>query len=393
MLSLMVCKRTITRNYITVRQRRAWLATVAATTTTTTTKANTQKPLVISRRAWNEFKESHKLSKSLAPGSSKSKPNDENPWPRNFQIAGYVAGTLLVPYMIIWTVTSNPILREWFGPYIPLDRLRTHFGELEWDAESYSDELEETKKTEKQMGLCDTDDSVSLSIEYYQFPQEAPFRERSQQEIINKMEESDVELTLSLSSSSSSSLLSTDEVVTKTVAASTIADAKNLLNFFPSASVSTTTNQMVAVEFMDEKIDINRNNTISNDGGNNKFELISDDGDLMTDAESMSNSNQLADLPTDRVQVIANETQTMSKWSYVAPQPSQAVQKEAAANVSQPTNVEMNIGRLEYTTSELEKNLKDPMCTRNIDDMQQELRQSKRELSKLKWKRRLGFFR
>jgi len=77
----------------------------------------------------------------------------------------------------------------------------------------------------------------------------------------------------------------------------------------------------------------------------------------------------------------------------VAPQPSQAVQNEAAANISQPTDVEMNIGRLEYTTSELEKNLRDPMCTRDIDDMQQELRQSKRELSKLKWKRRLGFFR
>jgi len=388
MLSLMVCKRTITRNHATVRQRRAWLTTVVATATTTT-KVNSKKPLVISRCAWNEFKESHRLSKSL-PGSSKSKPKDENPWPRNFQIAGYAAGTFLVPYMMIWTVTSNPTLREWFGPYIPLDRLRTHFGELEWDAESYNDGLEETKKTEKQMGQCDTDDSVSLSIGYYQFPQEASFRERLQQEIINNMEESDVEFTLSLSSSSS--LPSTEEVVTKTVAASTIANAKNLLNFFPSDSVSTTTNQTIAVDFIDEKIDINGNNNISNDGGNDTFELISDDGGLMTDAESMSsNGNQSADLLADRV--LANETQTMSKWSYVAPQPSQAVQNEAAANISQPTDVEMNIGRLEYTTSELEKNLRDPMCTRDIDDMQQELRQSKRELSKLKWKRRLGFFR
>ena len=130
MLSL-VCKRTVTRNCQVQR--------VSLTTDAVPTKSikALHKPLVISRRSWHEFKDSHGFSRKR-PGSSKSS-DDEKPWPRNIQIAGYVAGALLVPYTILWTVTSNPTLREWFGPYLPMDRLRTHYGKLEWDAESYSE--------------------------------------------------------------------------------------------------------------------------------------------------------------------------------------------------------------------------------------------------------------
>jgi hypothetical protein len=410
MLSL-ACYRIASRNRLVVRrlqQRRAWLTTdavtaVTATVTTKTTKTiHKKKPLVISRRAWNEFKESRGITKKPT-GSSKSNSSEENPWPRNFQIAGYVAGTFLVPYMMLWTITSNPTLREWFGPYLPLDKLRTHYGEPEWDAQSYSEELEQMKNKENQTG--NDDDSASPNVQFYQFPQEAPFRERQQQEIIKIMEESDVKITLSLSSSS-------EEATTKTVAAKTIFNAKNLLNFIPSASASSTMNQnqMVAVDFIDdEKNDIingnkDNNNNNRTDGGFAIVESISDDGALMTDAESMSKDNvdttrtnqssssSLSDFSADRI--LAKETQTMSKWSYMPPQPSQAVQKETAAKSSQrSTDVEMNIARLEYDITELSKNLRDPLCTRDMDDMQHELRQSKRELSKLKWKRRLGLAR
>ena len=404
MLSL-ACTRTASRNRFAVRhlqQRRAWLTTDAvavatATATTSTTKAINKKPLVISRRAWIAFKESRGIIKKPT-GSSKSNSSEENPWPRNFQIAGYVAGTVIVPYMILWTITSNPTLREWFGPYLPLDKLRTHYGEPEWGAQSYSEELEQMKTKENQTG---NDDSASPNVQYYQFPQEAPFRERQQQEIIKTMEESDVQIALSLSSSS-------EEATTKTIAANTIFNAKNFLNLIPSASDSAAMNQnqMVAVDFIDdEKNDINGNkdnNNTRTDGGFDTDKSISDDGALMTDAQSMSKDNvgttrtnqasSIFDYSADRV--LAKETQTMSKWSYLPPQPSQAAQKETAANSSRrSTDVEMSIARLEYEISDLSKNLRDPLCTRDIDDMQNELRQSKRELSKLKWKRRLGLAR
>jgi hypothetical protein len=59
-------------------------------------------------------------------------------------------------------------------------------------------------------------------------------------------------------------------------------------------------------------------------------------------------------------------------------------------NTAPNTDTQMEQSCLECTISELEKNLKDPNCTRDNDDVMTELRQSQRDLSRLKWKRLLG---
>lgn len=310
------------------------------------------------------------------------------------QIAGYVAGVLTVPYMILWTITSNPTLREWFGPYIPLEKLRSHYGKLEWDAQSYSEEMEEARKKEKNEDISSSDSSEKSLIGYYQFPEEAPFHERRQQEIVEAMEESDVAVTISLSSTSSSSSAPVEEIVTKTMAAKTIANAKNLLEFFPSASASKNTT--VAVDFSDQ------NNQNDSDSDDNNVDVSSgSDGALTTDAESMANENSyykgppVSDFSSSSSSVsrlLAMKTQTMSTWAYV-PQQQQQTSGEASQQKTTVTDAEMRMGRLEYDISEVEKSLRDPMCTRSIDDMTTELRQAKRELSRLKWKRRFGLSR
>ena len=165
------------------------------------------------------------------------------------QIAGYVGGALAVPYIILWTITSNPTLREWFGPYIPLDKLRTHYGKLEWDAQSYSEEMENAKNKEK-----NGNDESQIPIGYYQFPEEAPFEERQRQAVVESMDETDINVTLTVStplSTPSSSL--PEESVTKKIAAKTLATEKNLSEYIPSTWTSLGGNSpVVAVDFLDQ---------------------------------------------------------------------------------------------------------------------------------------------
>lgn len=371
----------------------------ASPSTSTSTANNNNSHLVISRRAWLEFKESRGIRKKPPDPSKKSaSSNDEKPWPRNMQIAAYVAGAIAVPYTITWTITSNPTLREWFGPILPLDRLRTFFGKLEWDAQSYTEEMEDSRARERN---GESPGSIKESlIGYYQFPEEDPFEVRQQNEIIEAMSESDVAVTLSATSSSSSSQIM-ENIVTKTVVANTIANEKTLLELFSNTNTNTnTTNDAikVAVDFLDQ------NNPDSKIGNNDTIKRTTEplsDGSLMTDTESMAKNNYsrgYTTTPANKSQQLARETQTMSKWTYT---PSQDQHQQgsggegakgaaAGASASGMTDVERKMGELEYVVSELEKNLRDPMCTRSIDDMTTELSNAKRELSKLKWKRRFG---
>ena len=359
--------------------RRARLTTVADSSTT-----KGQQPLVISRRAWIDFKKSKGITKRRPDASKRPKSDDEKPWPRNMQIAGYVGGALAVPYIILWTITSNPTLREWFGPYIPLDKLRTHYGKLEWDAQSYSEEMENAKNKEK-----NGNDESQIPIGYYQFPEEAPFEERQRQAVVESMDETDINVTLTVStplSTPSSSL--PEESVTKKIAAKTLATEKNLSEYIPSTWTSLGGNKpVVAVDFLDQ----NNKDT--------KGSKMMTEGILMTDADSMENievGRNYAGSHDQRSQQLAEETQTMSKWAYVPKANSEGSQRStngASVDTGAPqlTKMEIEMERLKYEISELEKNLRDPMCTRSIDDMTTELRGAKRELSKLTWKRRFGF--
>jgi len=365
-----------------VRQHRRARLTTAATSSTT----KQQQPLVVSRRSWLDFKESRGITKRRPDASKRRKSDDEKPWPRNMQIAGYVAGALTVPYVILWTITSNTTLREWFGPYIPLEKLRSHYGKLEWDAQSYCEEMEDTKNKEKS-----GKDESQLLIGYYQFPEEAPFHERQRQKIVEAMNESDVKVTLSLSSSLS------EEVVTTKIASKTVANAKDLLEYFPSTSNSTNGNTTVAVDFMDSNEEDNDADNLDATSTTKVHERTIEspyDGALMTDADSMANNKTgggydgLHDLSLGSLQ-LTKETQTMSKWAYI-PQAAGEGSKKSTSNAS---SMEIEMGRLKYEIIELEKNLRDPMCTRSIDDMTAELRLAKRDLSRLTWKKRFRFSR
>jgi len=367
------------------QQQRAKLTTTAAASST-----KQQKPIVISRRAWLDFKESKGITKRRLDPSKRPKSDDEKPWPRNMQIAGYVASGLAVPYMILWTITSNPTLREWFGPYIPLDKLRTHYGKLEFDAQSYSEEMEGIENREK-----NGKDETELLIQYYQFPEEAPFHERRQQEATEAMNETDLNVTLSLFSSSSSV---PEEIATKKIAAKTVANTKNLLDAFSSATSSTRENMTVSIDFLDRHDEVN---TIGNLDTTRSFNVPDETMDLLSDGTLMADADSVENLKIERgfhdvslgSRQLMKETQTMSKWSYIPQAAGEDSKKgtndsSSVAKALNLTEVDIEISRLKYEVSELQKNLRDPMCTRSIDDMTTELRQAKRDLSRLTWKKR-----
>ena len=216
---------------------------------------------------------------------------------------------------------------------------------------------------------------------------------RRQQQIVEAMNESDVKVTLSLSSSLS------EEVVTTKIAAKTVANAKDLLEYFPSTSTSNSTdgNTTVAVDFLDRNEEDNDADNLDARSTTKVHERTIEspyDGALMTDADSMANNKTGGghdgshDLSPGSLQ-LTKETQTMSKWAYI-PQAAGEGSKKSTSNAS---SMEIEMGRLKYDIIELEKNLRDPMCTRSIDDMTAELRQAKRELSRLTWKKRFRFSR
>ena len=351
-----------------------------ATTAASSASKQQQQPLVVSRRAWLEFKESRAIKKKKPDPSKRAKTDDEKPWPKSVQIAGYVAGVVAVPCIILWTITSNPTLRQWVGPYIPLEKLRPFYGKLEWDAQNFSEEMERAKNKE-----TNQDDESQLNP-YYQFPEELPVKTRREQELVESMDESDINVTLSLQSSSSAS-----EVVTKKVAAKTVANPKSLLEYFPSASISMGGNATVAVDFLDQKDEDTDTNSFNTTG--------STDGTLMTDADSYDSSKigggfgSLHDVASES-QKLSKDTQTTSRWTYVPPvNGSTNNDAKKVSSTPQISETEMEMGRLKYEISGLEKSLRDPTCTRSIDDMTTELSQAKRDLSRLKWKKRFGFGR
>lgn len=372
------------------KQQRARLTTVAESATSKVAQRQQRQPLVMSRRAWLRFKESRGVAKKKPDPSKRKIPGEEKPWPRNMQIAGYVGGAIAVPYIILWTITSNPTLREWFGPIVPLDKLRTYYGKLEADAHSYTEEMDYAKKEKD--GSADPQSMVP----YHQFPEEAPYHVRKQQQIIAALNESDVAVTISLSSSSSPSLVA-EEIVTETISAKTIASAESLLAYFPSALSRNDGSAAVAVDFLDA-------NQAESSGESETTAMgLSSDGALMTDADSIGLDGNQASYGgatglSSGSRKVAKDTQSMSKWEYVHDPTGRGSQKGSedsspAAEASRWTDTELKMEKLEYQISELEKNLRDPACTRNIDDMTTELSQAKREHSRLKWRKRFGFSR
>jgi hypothetical protein len=292
--------------------------------------------LVISRRAWH----AHEKTLPKAPRPKMENP-DNKPWPQSMRIAGAVAGSIFIPYASLWFLTSNPTMRDRLEDYLPMDQFRTHFGEPERDSKKGYGEKEEEE----------------LDVGYYQFPGERSFRERTQERTVQAMDETTVTANLYI--------LGDQEVQqTQQVPAALRVNRKSL-----SELVGNTEHKPVAVDFEEDTMEASSSTTTTS---STTTSSLTDDMGLLQ--------------PFDENPTVPllQETHTFSTWYYHRNYQQQ--QQEAPRT----SDADMEHSRLEYTIAELEKSLKDPNCTRDIDAMTEELRQTKRDLSRLKWKRRLG---
>lgn len=283
---------------------------------------------VLPRRAW----QAHVQKLPAKPKVKKEKP-DEKPWPRNFQIAAGVAACVFIPYTGVWLITSNPTLRDTFGPFLPMERLRRHFGTLEWDAQSHADKDEE------------------IPTGFYQYPLEDSFRDRQQQKKIEESLEQNVTANIYVLGDSQAK-------ETKQVPASISANSQNL-----GKIVGATGGPRIAVEFADD---------------DDNTDQVADDQPVFDEPPAGENT-KTGDL--------LRQMHTFSTWHYTP-----AVGEEAQQGGNQKaTDTDIDRMRLEYAVEKLQKDLRDPNCTRDHDEMRAELKEAKSDLSRLKWKRRLGF--
>lgn len=161
------------------------------TSTTVTTASLSEIPSVmipnriVSRRVWQQQYE--KYQQSLLKDSSKNNPkasstiNKEStttPWPKSIQVLGYITGFIVVPYMTIWAMVSNDMIRdEYLFPYLLPDHiqetLRRHYGNQDLHSISYCDYVQ-----------CRRDHNESMIP--YKFSNEPNVWIRQQQKVIDR---------------------------------------------------------------------------------------------------------------------------------------------------------------------------------------------------------------
>ncbi|KAL3934943.1 MAG: hypothetical protein SGBAC_009448 [Bacillariaceae sp.] len=298
--------------------------------------------IVLSRRAW----QAHTRALPAKPKATKTKA-DEKPWPREYQIAGYVAAGIFIPYSLLWFSLSNPSARESLEAIAPSlvdsPQMRHHFGELEWDVLAYGDKDEE------------------ITPKYYQYPGEVGWRERQKEATISENKDTEVETNLYLQYDTTSS------VETKKMASSILVNPESLKKAF---GIPDDSEAKVALDFPYDDVALAEEESSSNDG-------------------ELTLSDQLTDfVEADPTLKLRQERHTFSSWHYIPTLT--AEEQKAQAQNQRVSELDVDIARLEYTIDELEKDLKDPTCTKDIDTMNEDRTKAKTELRKLKWKRRLG---
>ena len=345
-------------------------------TTTTLSSEQQQQRVVISRRVYQAFQKQQQQAKgNHHPQSTKTKPKsaDDKPWPQNVRIAGYVAGSFFVPYSLVWFVTSNPSLRDSSSVlqnFVNQEWIRQHFGEAEWDAKSYADSHED------------------LVAEDYTYPSELWNRnERLLEKTITTMEQEEVPTTINVyttakNGNGNETMSTTSTSTTKMLPGSTRANRQTLMELQQSNSSGGATendDSYVTVDFPQDDEDKTTITTSHNDDLDSSLSLSVDDKSVVDDPT----------LP------LLQQTHTFSNWQYHQTASSSSSSDGSGGGggrgVVRMTDQQAELANLEFTIQELETLLQDPNCPRDMDDVRDELKESKRKLFRKRWKQRLGF--
>lgn len=283
------------------------------------------------------------------------------------QIAGYTAAATLVPYCIAWFIATNAAVRNALFPYFPgmENFLRNWFGSPEEHFFSYVDYRQERDKLQVPR---------TLNNEY-------PFKVRKEQAELQKLiQENLVPVRIRVFTHDGFNL---GEVMQ--VPGDTPVNKDTLLKELMSGrslTIDPDSVAYVAVDFKDVETPSEKQ-----EGSDTK---TAQEATLSVHVPFEEDGS--LDLSSSHLSELIKSTNIYSKWHYQPSAPLSQQQTKVNQDYRKLSEEDMQVAELEFALSQLEKQLKDHTTMRSFDDIKDEIRQTKSELRKLKWKRRLRLF-
>ncbi len=313
--------------------------------------------LLISRRALLQLKP--KYPRLFSPPKSTKKPPTETPWPKWMQMAGYTAAAVAVPYTIGVVITQSRILIDQLegecGTYDDdkndsigrkiVSALRWYWGTE--DEIPYVDYLEREKL---KIGDTSGNDADSFEQEISLENEDHTLWRKNQVRIEREMH-SDVKVSLE-----------SEGVIRDDVFKGNI----SLVNQLSSNERNFDPSKGIIVTFQDE------------DG--NKRDGVK--AKVLQEIESSIDDNK------SNIKQIMKMAEIYDMWHFFPP----VQELNSSSIITRSTNwmspLEIRIEELQHTIGEVQKLLGDPSCTRDRDDMENEIRQMRKEIATLRREKR-----
>lgn len=386
-----------------------------------------QPPVVVSRQGWQAYRTKHPIKKDLVAAEKNKKKKDatdDMPWPKSVVNGAYAAAFTLIPYFSVWYVSANPGLREMIEPYLSvqvIDFVRGHFGKPDLDALSYADVIEGGENETAGTGSVDKNRDFFHKIPIpHILPYEFTERVRREQEAIQQQSKAPVNVKIQVVDDGDNSFMSKQDVNVQKVPGSTPARVEALLALItpPSSSSSSSTSATttaasksnlpaIAVDFLpddddnDNDTQDNGGTTFSNESSSSSLQSMDSESSTGWSNMNMTTGSSSAGLTASTrektVDPLQQTAHIFSSWHYQPPanvpntsnsnssKGSSSNNNSSSSSSSSVSMDDIERSRLEYTVKELQQNLKDPNCLRSVDDMMDELKVAKAELSRLKW--------
>ena len=317
-----------------------------------TTAAEAPARTVVSRRIWraHELKMRHKEKPSSKKKTSSA--DDDKPWPQSVVYASYAAAVTVIPYVSVWFISSNPMLRSYLLPSDDeskiMNRIRQHFGEEDPDAVSYVDATIEPTLAKQ-----------------YRLPDEPSAVERVVEAEIQHRQASEITAVVGIVDETSGSVRDEKQVQ---LPGWTLANRVTLAEVLSLNINAEAEAPAIAVHFLS-----------TDDGSSDTTSQKRDGATLFSVEDTLASSEQT----TSGKDPLIRKLQTYSSWQYQDPELSmQANNRQQTAS----SHSAIEKSRLDYEILQLETELRNG-SSRPVDDILDELNHKKAELRKLTWRR------
>lgn len=354
--------------------QKRWISSTPQTRTISTESTTAIAPSIVSRRAVYQYWKKHNIN----PHTSQKPKSDETPWPVSLQRVGYALVGLAIPFTMGAMIVEMPSFRRLLqgGDEDQIGALdQPTLGEqiVGWVRDFWAEEEPISEEERQWYQQQQSQSQLQQNVQWKSFDNEEPLHIRAMQrqvgQLCNTKQRVNVTI-LGTEAASAASSSSMEEIITTEDGTMLLGDGgdSNVRNSILKQLRSDTSKEsqndddghkqppLFALEFLDDE------------SNNNSMSL--DDASFQTIHDSTQPSNDLRIL-----------TQTWSSWQYF-PKDSSSFDNQRTTTTA--SNDDIRQSELEWKLAELRRDLSDPSCLKDIDDMQNELKMYERELRQLK---------